>query len=283
MKISDYIDKNFSFQNIVFQNDKNYENKKNYYQNVKADAIYCYKSISEFLVKKNQKILEVGGGIHLLTNYLKEEGYNITSVEPGGFTDLTDDLRMKILNKNKLNVFTTTLENFKTDEKYDFIFSMNVLEHSKDIENHIKSCLKLLKDENSILFIQSPNYSFPFEGHFYEFFIPFFPKFTFEKIKSRRLIKKHGYEEFYNILNHLNFNCTYKNIKNLRLKVDFKHPIKEIFLRISSDEKFKERILSNFFVKISWNFIIFFKIENLICKLFPKSIAPYMVFTIKNN
>ena len=95
----------------------------------------------------------------------------------GGFTGFTDDLRNQILDKNKLNVFTTTLENFKTDEKYDFIFSMNVLEHTKDINLHIKSCLKLLKDENSILFIQCPNYSFPFEAHFHEFFIPFIPKF----------------------------------------------------------------------------------------------------------
>ena len=187
MKISDYIEKNFSLKKIVFQNDKNYESKKNYYQNAKVDSIYCYKVISKFLDKKNKKVLEVGGGIHLLTNYLEMEGHDITSIEPGGFTGFTDDLRKKILNKNKLNVFTTTVENFKTDEKYDFIFSMNVLEHTKDIENHIKSCLKLLKDENSILFIQCPNYSFPFEGHFYEFFIPFFPKFTFEKIKRRKL------------------------------------------------------------------------------------------------
>ena len=279
MEIKDYIEKNFQFKTFVFQNDKNLEDIKNYYQNAKADSIHCYSTISKFL-NKNSKILEVGGGIHLLTNYLNEEHY-ITSIEPGGFTGFTDDLRNQILDKNKLNVFTTTLENFKTDEKYDFIFSMNVLEHTKDINLHIKSCLKLLKDENSILFIQSPNYSFPFEGHFYEFFIPFFPKFTFEKIKKNKLIKKLGEKKYHNLLNHLNFNCTYKNIKKLGLKIDFKHPIKEIFERINSDEQFKKRVLSNFFVKMTYNFVIFFKIENLIFKIFPKLIAPYLIFIIK--
>ena len=279
MEIKDYIEKNFQLETIAFQNNKNFEDIKNYYQNAKADSIHCYSTISKFL-NKNSKILEVGGGIHLLTNYLNEEHY-ITSIEPGGFTGFTDDLRNQILDKNKLNVFTTTLENFKTDEKYDFIFSMNVLEHTKDINLHIKSCLKLLKDENSILFIQSPNYSFPFEGHFYEFFIPFFPKFTFEKIKKNKLIKKLGENRYYNTLNYLNFNCTYKNIKKLGLKIDFKHPIKEIFERINSDEQFKKRVLSNFFVKMTYNFVIFFKIENLIFKIFPKLIAPYLIFIIK--
>jgi len=279
MEIKDYIEKNFQLETIAFQNNKNFEDIKNYYQNAKADSIHCYSTISKFL-DKNKKILEVGGGVHLLTNYLNEE-HDITSIEPGKFLGFTDDLRNQILNKNKLNVFTTTLENFKTDEKYDFIFSMNVLEHTKDINLHIKSCLKLLKDENSILFIQCPNYSFPFEPHFYEFFIPFFPKFTFEKIKKNKLIKKLGEKKYHNLLNHLNFNCTYKNIKKLGLKIDFKHPIKEIFERINSDEQFKKRVLSNFFVKMTYNFVIFFKIENLIFKIFPKLIAPYLIFIIK--
>jgi SAM-dependent methyltransferase len=280
MNISDFIEKNFPFEKIIIQNSKNYETQKNYYQNAKADSIYCYKLINKFLSKKN-KILEVGGGIHLLSSYLVQEGYDITSIEPGKFTSFTDNIRKQILNKNNLKFFTTSLENFKTDQKYDFIFSMNVLEHTEDIEIHIKSCIKLLKDENSILFIQCPNYSFPFESHFYEFFVPFFPKFTFEKLKKRKLIKKLGVDEYYNTLNNLNFDCTYKNLKNFSLNINFKNPIEEIFNRIKTDEQFKKRILNNFFIKLSWNLIFLFKLESFICKCFPKSIAPYMIFIVK--
>jgi hypothetical protein len=65
-----------------------------------------------------------------LTSFLNQE-YDVTSVEPGGFTDYTNELRNKILSKNNLDVHTTTLENFNTDDKFDLIFSMNVLEHTK--------------------------------------------------------------------------------------------------------------------------------------------------------
>ena len=42
------------------------ENQLTYFNNAKADAIHCYQFIKEHL-HKNKKILEVGGGVHLLT------------------------------------------------------------------------------------------------------------------------------------------------------------------------------------------------------------------------
>ena len=153
-----------------------------YYQNAKADAIYCYQFIKDHL-HKNKKVLEVGGGVHLLTSFLNLE-YDVTSVEPGGFTDYTNELRNKILSKNNLKAHTTTLESFNTDERFDLIFSMNVLEHTEDIETHLRSCMNLLKDENSLLLIQCPNYTFPFECHFYKWFIPFMPNFTFKHLRK---------------------------------------------------------------------------------------------------
>lgn len=279
MKIEDYFEKNLSLDSFNLQNKNNFYDIKNYYQNAKADSIYCYQTISKYLLK-DQKILEVGGGIHLLTSYLSEK-YDITSIEPGSFTEYTDDIRKQILSRKKINTFTTTLEKFHTNDKYDFIFSMNVLEHTKDIKSHIKNCIKLLKDENSILFIQCPNYAFPYDAHFYEFFIPFFPKFTFQKLKKKKLIKKIGEEKYYNIINFLNFDCTYKNIKKMNLNIEFKHPIEEIFLRIKKDQQFKSRILQHFLIRAIYKFIIFFKLEKIIFKLYPISISPYMFFTIK--
>ena len=277
--IESYIQNNLSLKEFTFQEEKDIKDIKEYYDNAKADAIFCYNTISKFL-NSDKKILEVGGGIHLLTSFLNLK-FDVTSVEPGGFTGFTDELRNKIINKNKLNVHTTTLENFSTNEKFDFIFSMNVLEHAQDISSHLKTCLKLLKDENSVVFIQCPNYSFPFEPHFYEFFLPFLPKFTFEKIKKDRLILQLGKSKYYNIINNLNFECTYKNIKKTRLKINFIHPLKSIFERIVIDKQFRKRILKNFFVNLIYKSIIFLKIEKIFCKLFPKFICPYLIFTIK--
>ncbi len=277
--VEKYINKTLSFESFNFEKKKDLKDIKNYYENAKADAEHCYSTIKKFLTK-DKDVLEVGGGIHLLTSFLNQE-YKITSIEPGSFTGFTDEIRNQIMVKNKLNIHTTTLEEFKTDKKFDFIFSMNVLEHSQDITNHLNSCIKLLKNENSIIFIQCPNYTFPFEPHFYEFFIPYFPNFTFEKIKKKKLIKRLGEKNYKNILKNLNFNCKYTNIKNKNFKIEFINPIKDIFDRISVDKKFKDRILSNFFVRVIYNLIILFKIEKFLCKVFPKFICPYMIFIIR--
>jgi len=277
--IKNYIEKNLELENFNFENDVNYNDIKKYYDNAKADAIHCYQFIKEHL-HKDKKILEVGGGVHLLTSFLNQE-FDVTSVEPGGFTDYTNELRNKILSKNNLNIHTTTLENFNTDDKFDLIFSMNVLEHTKDIETHLRSCIKLLKDENSLLLIQCPNYTFPFECHFYKWFIPCMPNFTFKHLRKKSLIKHMGENRYSNIFNFLNFNCTYFKIKNLNLPIIFKHPLKHIFDRIENDTVFKDRLFQNTIVKLSYKFINFLKVKNLLIAAYPKFLCPYLIMVIK--
>lgn len=277
--IESYIQNNLSLEEFSFQRKKNFQDIKEYYDNAKADAIFCYGTIKKFL-NSEKKILEVGGGIHLLTSFLSQN-YNVTSIEPGGFTGFTDELRSKIINKNKLNVHTTTLENLNTKDKFDFIFSMNVLEHTQDISSHLETCVKYLKDKNSVIFMQCPNYSFPFEPHFYEFFVPFFPKFTFKHLRKKSLIKQLGKEKYNNILNNLNFDCTYFKLKRLNLPITFTHPLKDIFDRLDSDLEFKKRLFSNNLIKISYNLIKFLKIKSLLIAIFPKFLCPYLIIKLK--
>ena len=277
--IESYIQNNLSLEEFSFQRKKNFQDIKEYYDNAKADAIFCYGTIKKFL-NSEKKILEVGGGIHLLTSFLSQN-YNVTSIEPGGFTGFTDELRSKIINKNKLNVHTTTLENLNTKDKFDFIFSMNVLEHTQDISSHLETCVKYLKDKNSVIFMQCPNYSFPFEPHFYEFFVPFFPKFTFKYLRKKSLIKQLGKEKYNNILNNLNFDCTYFKLKRLNLPITFTHPLKDIFDRLDSDLEFKKRLFSNSLIKIFYNLIKFLKIKSLLIAIYPKFLCPYLIITLK--
>jgi hypothetical protein len=277
--VKKYIEKNLGLENLNFEDDVNYNDIKNYYNNAKVDAFHCYQFIKEHL-HKNKKVLEVGGGVHLLTSFLSQE-YDVTSVEPGGFTDYTNVLRNKILNKNNLKVHTTTLESFNTDERFDLIFSMNVLEHTQDIETHLRSCINFLRDENSLLLIQCPNYTFPFECHFYKWFIPFMPNFTFKYLRKKNLIKKMGEDRYNNTFNFLNFNCTYFKIKNLNLPITFKHPLKHIFDRIENDTVFKDRLFQNTIVKLSYKFINFLKIKNLLIAAYPKFLCPYLIMVIK--
>lgn len=274
--IENYFFENFNLKNLNLKISKD---AQIYYQNARADAIHCYRSIEKYL-RKDIKILEVGGGIHLLTSFCNKD-YDITSIEPGGFTGFTDELRNKILDQHKLKVHTTTLENFRTDTKFDFIFSMNVLEHTVDIKQHIISCMNLLKDEHSLLFIQCPNYTFPFEPHFYKWFIPFFPNFTFATLRKKKLMKMLGKDKYENILNNLNFNCTYRNLQKLPLPIKFTHPLQDIFNRLDNDLTFRQRLCNNFIVKICYQFMNFLRIKKLLISFFPKFLCPYLIMGIK--
>jgi SAM-dependent methyltransferase len=276
--IENYFYGNFNLKNLNLNIS---EDAQKYYQNAKVDAIHCYQSIENYL-DKDKKILEVGGGIHLLTSFL-HQNYNITSIEPGGFSGFTDELRNEILAHHTLKVHTTTVENFKIDAKFDFIFSMNVLEHTNDIKQHIISCMNLLKDEHSLLFIQCPNYTFPFEPHFYKWFIPFFPNFTFATLRRKKLMKELGKDRYENILNNLNFDCTYRNLKKLSLPIKFTHPLQDIFNRLDNDGMFRQRLCSNFIVKICYQLINLLKIRKILISVFPKFLCPYLIMEIRKK
>ena len=282
--ISEFLNQNFKLENLVSKNINDYNDVKNYFQNAEKDAVYFFNQISLYL-NNNSKILEVGGGIHLLTNYLKKF-YDVTSVEPGsyadGYANNIDVLREQILKFDNSKIYTTKLENFSTNEKFDFIFSMNVLEHTDDIQKHIHCCTKLLRNKDSILYIECPNYSFPYEPHFREFFIPNFPKFTFNKIKKKKLIKKFGEQKYYNILKSLNFKCNFNEIIKLE-SVQILNPIEIIFNRILNDKFFKQRILSNYRINLIYKIIVKFRLKKLLVRIFPKMFYPYLIMVIKNK
>ena len=270
--------KNLNENNSTHNENDNIEAIK-YFQNAKADADYCYTVIKKYL-NKDKKILEVGGGIHLLTSLLSKK-YDITSLEPGGFTRYTDKLRNKFINKQKLKIHNTKLENFKTNEKFDFIFSMNVLEHTDNIEDHLRSCINLLRDKNSLLLILCPNFTFPFETHFYKWFIPFMPNFTFKYLRKKSLIKELGEDKYNNILNFLNFDCTYFRIKNLKLSIEFHHPLKDILDRMDKDYVFKDRLCQNSIINGCYKLINLLRIKTLLISIYPKFLCPYLIMEIK--
>lgn len=256
-----------------------------YYENAKADAIFAFYSIKNHL-SYNIKILEIGGGLHFLSNYLSYKNYQLTSLEPGGFTDYIDMMRNNVLNINlgeKNSIISASLEAYTDNflkEKFDFIFSINVLEHTKNIRVHIEKSLNILSSNGTIL-IRCPNYTFPFEGHFYKFFIPFFPEFTFKNLLKKKLIKNLGEKNYYDLLNNINFECSYFNIKKYGFNLKFINPLKEIFNRIETDIHFKKRIFTNSFIKYFYLLIFFLKMERLLIKLFPIFFNPYLIMEIK--
>lgn len=247
---------------------------KNYLENSIADAEFTYLRIKNYLSDK-KNILEVGGGLHILSFFLISKGFKVTSLEPGEFNPIISRLRTNFLKKIDQDfVFTCYLEDFITNEEFDFIFSINVLEHTGDIYNHIEK-MKKLKNVNGEVVIRCPNYNIPFDSHFYSFFIPRFPNFTFKKLLKNRLIKKYGKEYYENMVNNINFSCKYSNIsKNYDFEIS--NPFLEIFYRLENDSVFRRRLLKNKLLNIIYKLN---KIINLtkIFKLIPKKFYPYLI------
>jgi len=254
-----------------------------HYKSQVADAVNTYKNISKYL-NKNSKILEVGGGLHFLSNYLAYLKYNITSIEPGGFRREIDVMRKKFLElkEKKLVIRNLNLEKFsKTDEKFDFIFSVNVLEHTKNIKKHLSAQSKLLRNSNSLCLIRCPNYSFPYESHFNLFHIPFLEKLTFNFFYKKKLINIYGKRIYLEMINSLNFNCSYFKIKKLGLKVKFINPANEVFLRLKNDPQFINRILSNKLIYFLYKIIKLLHLNKIINSKVFLCFFPYLVFIQK--
>ena len=250
-----------------------------YLSNAIADAEFTLNLLEPYL-NHNIKILEVGGGLHLLSSYLLKQGYEITSIEPGGFSFYIDKLRNNILNiLNSNNIYSTSLEDFETQKKFDLIFSVNVLEHTDSILEHIKCQINLLKDKSSRALFRAPNYNIPFEPHFYKFFIPFLPHFTFKSLFRKKLIEEYGERRYLEIFESINFDCKFSFI-NKYFSIDIKNPLAEIIKRLESDKIFNERILKNNKVKIIYKTLNFFKL-NYLLNFLPKRFYPYLIFEIK--
>lgn len=140
------------------------------YQN---EALEARKLIDSNLKKidTHSKILEVGGGILALTVQLASEGFEVTTVEPvgEGFTNIAYLMKMYLRvaeqENIRFNFIDSPIENSQFQNKFDFIFSINVMEHLKDPYSVAIHLMKYLNKSGKIRFF-CPNYDFPYEPHF---------------------------------------------------------------------------------------------------------------------
>lgn len=152
-----------------------------YYQ----ESHYGYQIIAPYLEvlrsrKDRVRILEVGAGSCFLSARLLSEGWQVVSLEPVslGF-DAVGHLRkysQKILAENglSLSIWDTTAENmmFSSRGLFDFIFSINVLEHVQNLRTAFHNMGSAMAPGATMLH-SCPNYLVPYEPHFGKLLIPF--------------------------------------------------------------------------------------------------------------
>jgi SAM-dependent methyltransferase len=139
--------------------------------------------------RKPIEAVEIGSGVGLLSLFASTEVKNITSLEPesAGFSAM-GQFRERILSEwceDGIPVFKNSfLDDLPHGKKFDFIYSVNVLEHVPQPENLLDEVFERLKPGGMAWFVL-PHYSFPYEQHFE---IPiFFNKRLTEKLFSNRI------------------------------------------------------------------------------------------------
>ena len=108
-------------------------------------------------LESGSEILEIGGGIVALAIQLASEGFRVTSVEPvgEGFTGISSIMRI-FLNIAKeegleLNLIQAPIEECSFHNNFDFIFSINVMEHLDDPYSVLLQCITNHCDLNAFL------------------------------------------------------------------------------------------------------------------------------------
>ena len=249
------------------------------YQN---EAVAARRFLENSLIELDTgaEILEIGGGILALAIQLTCEGFKVTTVEPvgEGFSDISFIMKVfsEIASREDLNfkLIEAPIEDCTFDDKFDFIFSINVMEHLRDPYSVLLQMVGTLKLGGNYRFL-CPNYDFPYEPHFAKWLFLRKNK-AFYLHKSKANSDKISIEASSGLLSSLNF-LTLRKLKNSVRDREVKlesnsNALYEILTRSIHDLELKKRHQGLTLVaKITYSL----KLHNL-AKLIPSNFQPIM-------
>jgi len=104
---------------------------------------------------KKIKILDIGCGGGLLSEPMYRMGAQVTGIDASEKNISVAKLHAK-KNNLKIKYYCTSPEDFKTNDKFDVILNMEIIEHVQDVSFFLTSCSKLLK-KDGIMFVATLN------------------------------------------------------------------------------------------------------------------------------
>lgn len=198
---------------------------------------------------RGASILEVGAGSMLLSCQLVREGFEVTALEPvgSGFSHF-DRMRALVLERAKAlgcqpQVLNQAAEDLAVAARFDFAFSVNVMEHVDRVPVVLTNVFRSLKPGGAYRFT-CPNYDFPYEPHFN---LPtLFSKRLTEKVLGRRILKSRRVPDPAGTWKSLNWISvrqimrTASSQPGMRAEFD-RRRLSSTLERIASDRNFAER------------------------------------------
>lgn len=226
------------------------------------------------------EILEVGGGVLALAVQLASEGFKVTTVEPvgEGFADISYimNIFLEIAREEKI-VFAlihSAIEDCTFDIKFDFIFSINVMEHLKDPYSVLIQIAQNLKTGCFYRFF-CPNYDFPYEPHFGKWLCLRLEKAFFlpQNRAVSTLIPEREIQGLYSSLNFLTLKKIKQAIKhkNIHLSAN-NNALYEVMNRSIYDSELKKRHKS---LTSLVRFLFILKLHH-VAKIVPVNYQPIM-------
>ena len=122
---------------------------------IKDNLINDFNLINKKKPLDGLKILDIGCGGGLLSEPMARLGAKVTGIDP---VKRNIEIAKHHLKRSKLDIkyFNFSPEKFKSNNKYDVILNMEIVEHVKNVDFFIKQSAKFLK-KSGIMFIATLN------------------------------------------------------------------------------------------------------------------------------
>jgi len=122
---------------------------------IKDNLINDFDQINKKKPLNGLKILDIGCGGGLLSEPMARLGAKVTGIDP---IKRNIEIAKYHLKKSKLNIkyYNSSPEKFKSNNKYDVILNMEIVEHVENVDIFIKQSAKFLK-KSGIMFIATLN------------------------------------------------------------------------------------------------------------------------------
>lgn len=229
---------------VASRNDTSFSEARDELETYLNEALVGLSVLSRHLPHKNPgRILEVGAGLRILSLYLSHRGFDVTALEPIGpgfsFFDIAGELiwnNATTAKPARIDAPANALSSL-AHGRFDFIFSIHVLEHIDELNSAIDAISSVLSPDGMMAHL-CPNYAFPYEPHFSIPLIPMLPRTSGKLFLDRKTTES----PLWSSLNFVSASRLENKLVKNGLEVSFRKGVMtEFFQRLDDDMKFASR------------------------------------------